>query len=179
NQPSYGDPTVTSTAVTLTWSNNGTGATGWRMLKNTPQGWVEIGSPMAADVFSIEDTGLTPGAYYAYWLIKDTAAGAVYAATYITIIPPAQAPAKPAFASAWGGSGQATLTWQDNSSNEDGFRVLRYVGGSWVDVSGALAPGTTTFTDTGLAPGQYAYWITAYNASGTSYGPALISASVY
>jgi titin len=176
--PSYSDPVVTADSARITWTNNGTAATGWRVIRFNGSTWAEVGT-LPADATSFSESGLTPGTYYAYWLIKDTASGSNYAATYITVIPTPMAPAKPAFTSAWGGSGQATVTWADNSNNEDGFKVLRYVSGAWVPVAD-LGPNITRFTDTGLSKGvTYAYWITAYNSSGTSYGGALISAAVF
>ena len=56
----------------------------------------------------------------------------------------------------------ALLTWQDNSSNEDGFKVLK--GGV---VIATVAPNTTTYTDTGIAPGAtVCYSVVAFNSVG-------------
>lgn len=63
------------------------------------------------------------------------------------------------------------LMWDDNSSDETGFRVERSPdgSGSWVDVSGALAANTETYTDTGLVCAtQYFYRIVAFNVDGDS-----------
>ncbi|MBI5864629.1 MAG: fibronectin type III domain-containing protein [Planctomycetes bacterium] len=68
------------------------------------------------------------------------------------------------------GGGQARLNWQDNSNNEDGFRIERQKrsGGRW-NASGTFTVGAnvTTATDTPGA-GQYRYRVQAYNASGNS-----------
>ncbi|MBN1675798.1 MAG: lamin tail domain-containing protein [Kiritimatiellae bacterium] len=62
------------------------------------------------------------------------------------------------------------LTWQDNSDNEDGFKVDRRQTGAseWIAVA---TPGanTSTLSDSGLPAGTYFYYkIKAYNADGNS-----------
>ena len=76
---------------------------------------------------------------------------------------------------AW--AGQNVLTWQDNSTNEDNFRVQRTTA---VDVPACqTAVGFTeiavmgfnivTFTDTAVTEGlTYCYRVSASNAAGTS-----------
>ncbi|MEW6039998.1 MAG: DUF1566 domain-containing protein [Elusimicrobiota bacterium] len=62
-----------------------------------------------------------------------------------------------------------TLTWQDNSNNETGFRIERKVsGGSYAQVATAGA-NVTGYTDTGLGEGVTYYWrVCAYNSAGNS-----------
>ncbi|MFA7403703.1 MAG: fibronectin type III domain-containing protein, partial [Pelobacteraceae bacterium] len=69
-----------------------------------------------------------------------------------------------------------TLTWNDNSSNEDRFYIQRKLGetGTFADITtvpATLAPDTATYIDTGLVANNYYYYrIRAYNAaSGDSY----------
>ena len=62
------------------------------------------------------------------------------------------------------------LSWQDNSTNETGFKVQRQVDGSaaWVEI-GTTAANATTFSDTGLKPTTtYHYRVRAFNNSGAS-----------
>jgi len=67
---------------------------------------------------------------------------------------------------------QVNLSWTDNSSNEDGFRVRRATsaGGPFSELLPAPGPEQTTFTDTTVSLGtQYWYRVTAYSsASGES-----------
>lgn len=50
-----------------------------------------------------------------------------------------------------------TLNWQDNSNNEDGFNIYRDG-----QVTGSVGANVTTFTQTGLNPGQtYSYYVKA------------------
>jgi probable HAF family extracellular repeat protein len=64
---------------------------------------------------------------------------------------------------------QVTLTWTSNSNNETAFAIWRQSGsGPFVRV-GVVAPHTTQFTDTGLAPNTpYTYEVRATNNTGAS-----------
>ena len=63
---------------------------------------------------------------------------------------------------------QLNLSWQDNSNNEDGFRVERgvSVSGSF-DTITILGPNSTFYTDSSISQNiEYCYKITAFNANG-------------
>jgi fibronectin type 3 domain-containing protein len=64
------------------------------------------------------------------------------------------------------------LNWTDNSSNETGFRVMRWDSASDAySVAASPAADSITYTDTGLQPGlRYIYQIRAYNTDGNSFG---------
>ena len=64
----------------------------------------------------------------------------------------------------------ATLSWTDNSNNEDGFRIERgsLIAGPFVQVGVTLA-NVVTFIDAALLPGtQYCYRVIAFNVVGNS-----------
>jgi len=62
----------------------------------------------------------------------------------------------------------ADVTWDDNSSNEDGFHIDRYHDGSWSRVADVGA-NTTSWNETNLLDGEeYRYRVRAYNSSGPS-----------
>jgi titin len=112
----------------------------------------------------------------AYVGLADTSAayGTLNAATFdavtVSTASPA-APAAPSSVAATGGSAsQVTLTWSDNSDNEQGFKVERKTGagGTYAQVTTVYA-GVTTYQDTGLTSGTtYYFRIRAYNAGGDS-----------
>jgi hypothetical protein len=62
-----------------------------------------------------------------------------------------------------------TLTWQDNSNNEDGFDVERSTDGTNFNQIAQTAANVVTFDDTTVAPAtQYFYRVRAFNTAGNS-----------
>ena len=98
--------------------------------------------------------------------------------TSAAAIPPAQ-PSGVEAAPGPAGSGQATITWRNpNSTNFDHATVYRASGGSPFSsatavqtVSGGLGA-AESWTDGGLAPGAYSYWVCAANSADASSPPA-------
>jgi hypothetical protein len=84
--------------------------------------------------------------------------------------PPAPAPPSNLVATAVS-SNQINLTWTDNSSNENGFRIERCQGAgctSFVQIA-TVGANTTSYTNTGLAASTtYRYRVYAYNNGGNS-----------
>lgn len=177
--PNYNGASVGATSATVRWVDNGSGGTqedGFRVLRSGPGGWTQVGPDLAPDTTEYTDAGLAPGTYYAYWVVSFKGGALTYARSYITAITADAIPNAPAFTSATAaGPSSATVSWADRSSDEAGFRVLRYSGGTW-NVVGTVGPDVTSFTETGLAAKTtYAYWITSYGTTGAAYGNALIS----
>jgi hypothetical protein len=62
-----------------------------------------------------------------------------------------------------------SLSWQDNSNDESGFRVERSTDGVSFAQIAQLGAGTRSYTNTGLAAGtMYYYRVHAYNSAGAS-----------
>ena len=64
-----------------------------------------------------------------------------------------------------GTSGGITLSWTDNSTNEQGFRIERSGDGVTFAEIAVVGPGVVTFLDGG-AVGTFFYRVRAYNAAG-------------
>ena len=65
---------------------------------------------------------------------------------------------------------QLTLTWTDNSTNEDGFAIERETGptGTFAQIA-TVGPNVTSYTDSGLMSGAtYCYRVWAFNVIGNS-----------
>ena len=61
-----------------------------------------------------------------------------------------------------------SLSWQDNSNNEEGFRIYRWDGVQWGSI-GATNANTTHDTVAGLWPGtEYSFRVKAFNSMGES-----------
>src|SRR5205807_2093429 len=66
-------------------------------------------------------------------------------------------------------SSQINLTWTDNSSNEDGFKLYRSTDGVNFTYVKGLAANVTSCSDYDRSPGTtYYYQVLAYNAGGNS-----------
>ncbi|HRX70721.1 MAG: fibronectin type III domain-containing protein [Candidatus Competibacteraceae bacterium] len=60
------------------------------------------------------------------------------------------------------------VTWNDAATDETGYKLQRSMnGGTWTEIA-ALGQNVTSFTNTGLSEGQYAYRAYAYNSVGNS-----------
>jgi hypothetical protein len=71
---------------------------------------------------------------------------------------------------------QVSLTWTDNASNEDGFKVRRATssGGPYSDLTPNPGPGVTSFSDTTASEGmQYWYRVVAYRTTTGESGAAV------
>ncbi len=67
-------------------------------------------------------------------------------------------------------SGQLQLTWTDNSTNEDGFKIERKTGttGTYAQIA-TLGANVTSYTNSALVDGTiYCFQVRAYNAAGNS-----------
>jgi hypothetical protein len=64
---------------------------------------------------------------------------------------------------------QINLSWIDNATNEDGYKVERKTGNGNYDVIGSMGANLTTFNDLGLTPyTSYTYRVYAQNSAGNS-----------
>lgn len=64
---------------------------------------------------------------------------------------------------------QLSLTWQDNSDNEDGFEIERAVGSESFELIATVGADLEAFTDEDVTPGlPYDYRVRAFNAFGYS-----------
>ena len=64
---------------------------------------------------------------------------------------------------------QVNLSWVDNATNEDGYKIERKSGSGSYAVVGSMGVNLTTFGDLGLSPNTtYTYRVYAYNSAGNS-----------
>lgn len=69
------------------------------------------------------------------------------------------------------GSSSINLSWTDNSTDETGFKVERKTGsgGTWSEIAGSLAAGSTSYTSSSLSANTtYYYRVRSFNATGNS-----------
>ncbi|GAB4237984.1 MAG: hypothetical protein Tsb0034_13400 [Ekhidna sp.] len=78
-------------------------------------------------------------------------------------------------------SSEIELSWNDNSSNEDGFEIFTSSSssGPWTLLHTA-GPNETTYTHTGLTQNQvYYYYVRAYNSNSVSFNSEIIGQATY
>ncbi|MEA2336374.1 MAG: hypothetical protein QOE82_381, partial [Thermoanaerobaculia bacterium] len=83
--------------------------------------------------------------------------------------PTTTAPAAPSGLSATASGTTANLTWNDNATNETGYRVYLAIGnGAFNRLTPDLAAGSRAATVTNLSAGSYRFNVTAFNSAGES-----------
>lgn len=89
------------------------------------------------------------------------------------------APTAPSGLAAAAASSAINLTWQDNSANEDGFRVARRTGAAAFATIATTAANATSYSDATAASGvSYDYRVEAFGPGGTSAPSATASAQL-
>jgi hypothetical protein len=165
--------------IQLQWSDNSTSETGFKiyqLVSQNPDVW-QVQALVQANTTTWSDpTQRTPGATYSYRVTATSGAGESSPSNTAQVTLPTTAsllPAAPSnlvvttVSSLW-----AQLQWQDNSTNETGFRIYRLVSQNpdvW-QIEGMVDANTTTWLDpTQRNPGEtLAYSVTAVDAAGES-----------
>lgn len=168
---------ISGTEVLLTWqdqSDNEQGFTIQRRVRGL-QNWYTVNT-VGSDVQSYRDRVPICGASYEYQVFAFNDSGNSDPVQTIesvvcgdTFLPPAP----PTFLRATRISDTAVLlTWEDNSENEQGFRIQRREQGAndWEQI-GSTAQNTTVYRDTTVVCATtYDYEVFAFNAAGSSKG---------
>ncbi len=167
---------VTSTQVSMSWNDNSTNESGFRIERSTvgaagPFVPLALLGANATATVSYTDTGLTPfTAYYyrvlAYSASGDSAYSNVLSSGTLNAIPNPPSNLR-AFATS---DTQITVYWSDNSHNETGFKLERSPdsGANWTPLP-TTAANVTTYNDTGLTnTNTYYYRVRSTNAIGDS-----------
>lgn len=164
-----GVPDVNPPEAQLSWASV-SGATSYLIERKTgSSGTYELVGITAGNAPDLTDRfNLSNGTSYTYRVRAVNAFGQGLASNEFTITTLAP-PTTPSNLRATSVTNQSiSLAWDDNSSNETGFLILRKVNNTGVFVEYAsVAANTTTFTDLGLLAGTfYEYRVRAYNSTG-------------
>jgi hypothetical protein len=169
------------TSITLIWEDIGSTEDGFFIERSEDGGdtWTEVGR-VVADKTRYTDSDLTCGTGYDYRMASYNTAGHTYAAeSWIGgsyDVYPAQTldcpwPSDPTNLTVTHTvAASLTLSWEDNSGNEDGFRIERsFLSDSGWNQLASVVSNTTTYSDTNLVcDTTYHYRVQAFNTEGDS-----------
>ncbi len=168
-----GATAASSAAINLTWVDQSTNETGFKIERALGAGAFSQVATVGADVTTYADSGLTASTSYSYRVRATNSAGdSTYSntATAMTSAAPPSPPAAPTGLVATAASSSAiNLTWLDQSTNETGFKIERALGAGAFSQVATVGAGVTTYADSGLtASTSYSYRVRATNSAGNS-----------
>lgn len=167
---------VTTNRVDLTWADNSDDETGFNMeraldIDGAPGNWIEI-TNLAANVTSFSDATVLPSTKYWYRGRAANAGGTSPYGNQVSVAtPPLAGPT--ALKATVISATQISLSWIDNSANEDGFKVERALDsaggpGTWTETAVIGANSTTCHDTTLMELTRYWFRVKAYNSAGES-----------
>ena len=162
-----------ATRINLTWVDNASGESGYRVDRRIAGGtWAQI-TLLAANASAFADTTVAAGNTYEYRVYAFiTGAISGYSNTAVVTTPGGVGGAPGAPSGLTGTvttKPQVRLNWTDNATNESSFTIQRrFTGWIWGDV-GVVGADITTFLDTtGIGNVTYEYRVVATSAGGSS-----------
>ena len=170
-EPSNLTATTTSNSrITLNWTDNICSELGFKIERSADGVDFTQIATVAPNVTKYLDTGLLTSTTYYYRAKAYTDDGdSDYSNVAVGVTGPPPPPPPSALAATAVSATQIDLSWTDNSSDEDSFRIYRSSDGIsffWYLTAGANA---TTLSDTGRsASTTYYYRVTAHNSGGES-----------
>jgi len=165
---------VSTSRIDVSWTDVA-GETGYQVERSQDgTNWSRVAS-LAANTTRLQNTGLAANTQYYYRVRATSASGnSPYSESVFAKTLAAASTTRPAAPSkltaAPASSNQVNLAWQDNSSNETGFRIERYhrTSGRWLLLA-QVGANVTGHLDTTVSGGQtYYYRVQALNGTITS-----------
>ncbi|GAB4299989.1 MAG: hypothetical protein Kow0098_26970 [Ignavibacteriaceae bacterium] len=157
--------------VHLEWDDNSDNENGFVIERKILNGSFEVIDSVQANQNTYEDYNIDQNQIYTYRVFAFNNSGPSYYSNEFEVTTPVETIQPPSDLIATGvNKNTALLTWQDNSFNEEGFKIER----SLQQISGfqiidSVGMDTQSFSDTTVNPGEtYYYRIFAYNDNGIS-----------
>ncbi|MGC4032808.1 MAG: PQQ-dependent sugar dehydrogenase [Tepidisphaeraceae bacterium] len=163
---------VTTSGVTLTWTDNATNESGYRVERRLTGGTFAVIATLAVNTVTFTDSGLNAGAGYeyrvrAYNAVTDSAPSNVVTVTTLstTVVLTSPGNLRGEVTSAY----QIALTWEDRATGETTYRVDRRLKGGSFSKLATIAANSTSYLDTSVAKATaYEYRVLALD--GTTLG---------
>lgn len=162
NAPSGLTAIATGSSVAINWTDNSSNEDGFKIEIATGAGSFVPFKTVAANVSSSSATSLVQNTYsFRVRAYKSTNSNSDYSNTAVTTVLSAPSSLVAAVSGI-----NINLTWNDNSSAEDGFKIERsYNGGAYSQID-TVSADITSYSDNGLAGGAYSYKVRAYTMAG-------------
>lgn len=147
---------ISATQIKLTWRDNSTNELGFRIQRTigTSPFWLQV-AQVGPNVTQFSNSRLTANTIYRYRVMAYNLAGSSAYSNEVTATTPALVtkPAAPTGLIARAVSRtQIDLTWRDNATNEQGFRIERQIGtGLWAQIA-EVAANSIRYASLGLTP---------------------------
>ncbi len=163
---------ASSTRVDLTWSDQSTNEDGFAIERSTAGGGFAVVASVAGNVTTYANTGLTASTAYNYRVrATNTAGNSAYSNTASVTTPGGATTTNPPsnLVATVNSSSQITLSWADNSTTEQSFKIERSTAGGSFSQIATVPADTTTYVNTGLSEStSYSYRVRAAFSSGDS-----------
>lgn len=160
-----------TTGVRLTWTDTSSNETWFRIERKSGAGAFELVDDIVGDLEGFSDTGLVADTTYTYRIRSGNAAGLSPSSNEASVTTPSvPVPAAPSnFRLTSASVTQVAFAWDDNSNDEQGFRVARKTGSGSFELIAELPAGSTAYSDTEVTElGAYMYHVYGYNGNGQS-----------
>jgi hypothetical protein len=156
--------------IDLSWTDNADNENGFTIERSTNGTTFSVLDTVGANVTNYSDTSVAENTTYWYRVKAYNGAGdSAYSNVASDTTPscPVVPPAAPSNLSGKGLPGRVQLSWNDNSNNEDGFRIYRGTTSSNLVLIATVGANVTSYEDTGVArKTTYYYKVCAYNTYG-------------
>ncbi len=167
---------ATPTSVSLTWTDNASNETGFKVYQKIDSGaWTlvqTIATPNTTSTTVSLGSTPPPGTYYYKVRTYNTISGESTDSNSSSVAVEGYPNPPSGVTSSFDGSQTVTVSWTDNASNETGFKVWqKSPSGTFILNKTIATPNTTSTTiDIGSNPenGTYQYYVESYNTSMTS-----------
>jgi subtilisin family serine protease len=170
--------TASSSKVNLTWTDNASGETGFKIERSTDGTTFSQFVILLANTTSFQATNLSAATTYHFRIrAYDGPNHSAYSNVPAATTQPA--PSAPSDLTATPSAGKITLDWTDNATNELAFKLERSTDGVTFSQIAIVSANSTSFQNTGLTSGvTYFYRIRAYDGPNHSPFSNVASATV-
>jgi len=176
---------ASSSLVNLSWTDNANNEDGFHIERCTGAGCTNFAqiTQAGANVTTYSNSGLTAATVYRYRVRAFNSngnSGYSNTADATTAGSPSQFAAPGNMTATAVSSAQIDVTWKDNSTTEDGFKLYRSPDNVTFSRIATLSPNVTAYSNTGRpAATTYYYKVLAFNSSGSTAYSNIASASTF